>query len=95
MEGGPYQEYFYVELPISIIESNNNNNNVKYKRFVFVLEENSGMKFPMQFGLELVAEILGKPERGHWKNCVLSELSEQKLADDFKTLFEKYDFTLA
>lgn len=91
MEGGPYQEYFYVELPISINESNNS---IKYKRFVYVLEENTPVKFPMQFGIELVAEILGTPERGHWKNCVLSELAEQKLADDFKNLFEKFDFTL-
>lgn len=43
MEGGPYQEYFYVELPVSP--------SVK-KRFVYVHDESSP-RFQMYFGLEV------------------------------------------
>ena len=53
MEGGPYQEYFYVELPVGVVDSL-----AMYRRFVYVKDEKDGVnsRFPMSFGLEV----------GHW-----------------------------
>eukprot|EP00598_Pedospumella_elongata_P007747 CAMPEP_0184985492 /NCGR_PEP_ID=MMETSP1098-20130426/14143_1 /TAXON_ID=89044 /ORGANISM="Spumella elongata, Strain CCAP 955/1" /LENGTH=898 /DNA_ID=CAMNT_0027509581 /DNA_START=8 /DNA_END=2704 /DNA_ORIENTATION=- len=111
MEGGPYQEYFYIEIPVTAgsslnsdnsngaageVEGSDSNNRVekgKHRRFVYVQEE-SATKFPMQFGLEVAAEILGQPERGHWKNCLLPEAEEASLCDDFRAAFAPFDFTL-
>ena len=47
MEGGPYQEYFYIRIPISISYSssdhsnsnNNNKSNQRYREFVYVPQE--------------------------------------------------------
>ena len=44
MEGGPYQEYFYIEIPSEGVQ--------KLRRFVYVHEVNSP-RFPMQFGVEV------------------------------------------
>lgn len=44
MEGGPYQEYFYIEVPMG--------NNDQRRRFVTVHDE-SMAPFPMQFGTEV------------------------------------------
>lgn len=56
MDGGPYQEYFYIELPVSVsnIESNGKDGiyTVVRKRFVYV-HEDTGERFPMQFGPEV------------------------------------------
>ncbi len=49
MEGGPFQEYFYIELPIG---PNDKNGPAVYRRFVYV-NEDSGSRFPMQFGIEV------------------------------------------
>ena len=43
MEGGPYQEYFYIELPV-VIDARV----TKYRRFVFVRDESNYQSFPMQ-----------------------------------------------
>lgn len=40
MEGGPYQEYFYIRIPISMTICNSNNNNQRYREFVHVPQEN-------------------------------------------------------
>jgi hypothetical protein len=67
MEGGPYQEYFYIELPMCAGSSGSGAMNAagnngadtlnlqsgpRHRRFVYVQEE-SARKFPMQFGLEV------------------------------------------
>lgn len=102
MEGGPYQEYFYCELPIATDDNGSTGVSggpavsslmVKYRRFVFVREEVSHVRFPMQLGVELAAAILGQPERGHWKHCLLEEDEEVKLTDTFRDLFSPFDFT--
>jgi hypothetical protein len=38
--------------------------------------------------------IIGKPERGFWKNCLLDESDEIKLVEQFREQFAPYDFTL-
>ena len=54
MEGGPYQEYFYVELPVAVVDSL-----ATYRRFVYVKEEKDGVstRFPMSFGLEVYQNV--------------------------------------
>ena len=44
MEGGPYQEYFYIEIP--------SGEGINRKRYVYV-HEDSKLRFPMQFGVEV------------------------------------------
>lgn len=50
-----------------------------------------GDNFPLQFGREVVAEILGLPERADWKACKLTKEEEVKLVEDFKQKFEEFD----
>ena len=55
MEGGPYQEYFYVELPVGVVDSV-----ATYRRFVYVKDDKDGVstRFPMSFGLEVKASLI-------------------------------------
>lgn len=85
MEGGPYQEYFYIQIPVG--EDGN------VRRFVFV-KEDLAKKFPMQFGTQVSAHIIQQPEKSFWKNCVIEEKEEILLADKFREAFETFDFTL-
>jgi len=97
MAGGPYQEYFYIEIPVSVSVSMDVSSSTvsssRHRRFVYVQEEGV-RKFPMQFGLEVAAEILGQPERGHWKHNLLEEKQEAELCDRFREEFAPFDFTL-
>lgn len=98
MEGGPYQEYFYVELPCLLRD-----NTVYFRRFVYVdngtaADGDSGKgskpaQFPMHLGNEIVAQIIQQPHRSNWKNCLLSEASEVDLVDRLKSSFASFDFT--
>jgi hypothetical protein len=49
MEGGPYQEYFYIEIPTS---------GVNKRRFVYVQEEGNQNSFPMQFGTDVSCYLI-------------------------------------
>lgn len=42
----------------------------------------------------MAARVIGFPERSNWKNCLLSEKEEEKLAEKFKSMFAQFDFTL-
>ena len=66
MEGGPYQEYFYIEIPIAAGTTSSEGGSggdstssvvwvgrPRYRRFVYVQEEGA-RRFPMQFGLEVL-----------------------------------------
>ena len=66
MEGGPYQEYFYIEIPIAVGTTSSEGGSggdstssvvwverPRYRRFVYVQEEGA-RRFPMQFGLEVL-----------------------------------------
>ena len=97
MEGGPFQEYFYIEIPVSVVPSGTVSGAVtglatKTKRFVYVHDDPS-FRFPMHFGVEVAALIIDKPEKANWKNCVVSENEEETLSEKFKGVFEKFDFT--
>ena len=52
--GGPYQEYFYIELPVFMDTKMEGAS--RFKRFVYVHEGNTS-KFPMHFGVEVAAKV--------------------------------------
>ncbi|KAJ8103169.1 CwfJ C-terminus 1-domain-containing protein-like protein [Lipomyces tetrasporus] len=52
------------------------------------------VRFDLQFGRKVLATVLDLPERSDWKSCVQEEQDEIKDAEQFKTLFKAYDFTL-
>jgi len=54
----------------------------------------AGQRHPLNFAREVVANLLGMPERADWKNCALSVEEETKTAQDFKELFRAYDWSL-
>lgn len=101
MEGGPFQEYFYITVPTG----QGLGPEAKSKRFLFVLEEEKlppeegpdgntakPVRFPMQFGTEVAAQVLGQPEKAHWKNCVLAVEEEERQALAFREQFSEFDF---
>jgi diadenosine tetraphosphate (Ap4A) HIT family hydrolase len=63
--------YFYIEIP----DSRNT-----YKRFLYKHDAYSGVQLPLQFGREILAAVLGKPQLAHWKSCVLDRDQESALA---------------
>ncbi|KAG9455617.1 hypothetical protein H6P81_000125 [Aristolochia fimbriata] len=67
---------FYVELPEGTILS---------------LSVGEKEKFPVQFGREVLADLLNLKERADWRNCKLSKEDETKIAEDFKKQFEEFD----
>ena len=86
LPGGPYLEYFCVEIPCGEVDSR------MYRRFVFVQPgDGPRVRFPMHFGTELSARVIEKPERANWKNCVQSEDEESKLAESFRNSFKEFD----
>lgn len=95
MQGGPYQEYFYIELPVgSSTHSDSEYVSSSYKKFVYVHADQT-TKFPMHFGVEVAAKILDEPHKAQWKNCIVPEQQEVAMAEKFKTDFAEYDFTLS
>ena len=52
--------------------------------------------FPIQFGREVLASkhLLDAEERIDWKECKVSKEEEIKIANDFRKIFEPFDFTL-
>ena len=48
----------------------------------------------MNLGNWVAANILGTQERANWKHCLLTEAEEERLAGQFRTDFEPFDFTL-
>ncbi|GAV77689.1 CwfJ_C_2 domain-containing protein/CwfJ_C_1 domain-containing protein [Cephalotus follicularis] len=67
---------FYVELPGGMILSH-------------LVEEN--VRFPAQFGREVLAGLLNMADRADWRNCKLSKEEETKMAENFKKQFEECD----
>jgi diadenosine tetraphosphate (Ap4A) HIT family hydrolase len=59
------------------------------KRFLHPAEESS--RVPLQFGREVLAVVMDRPELAHWKACVLDKEKEQELALEFRKSFETYE----
>jgi diadenosine tetraphosphate (Ap4A) HIT family hydrolase len=74
-----YCGYFYAEIPFG----------GEYKRFLYRAKEDDKSKVPMQFGREVLAAVLGKPDLAHWKSCVLDEENEKLTATAFRESFQK------
>jgi hypothetical protein len=96
--GGPYEEYFYIEIPAAAVPATGTEGaGVMKKRFVFVKERgvsaSSPSQFPMHLGMEIAANAIQRPERANWKNCQQSEEEEATLVEKFRKLFERFDFT--
>lgn len=88
-EGGPYQEYFYMELPYLTDDGR-----VLRRKMVYLHEssgDNAGPRFLMSLGSEIVAHIIEQPTRAFWKNCLLDEGSEEALVERFRGDFAPYD----
>ncbi|XP_022147642.1 zinc finger CCCH domain-containing protein 64 isoform X2 [Momordica charantia] len=68
--------FFYAELPECTTLSH-------------VIEENE--IFPAQFGREVLAGLLNMADKADWRNCTHSKEEEIKMAEEFKTRFEKFD----
>jgi diadenosine tetraphosphate (Ap4A) HIT family hydrolase len=75
--------YFYAELPIV---------GDTFKRFVYkaTTSGNATVKVPLQFGREVLAAVLAKPELAHWKSCVVDQEQEGQIASAFRESFSKY-----
>ena len=69
-------EYFAVTLPDG-------------ERLVHAL--GPGERMNMQFGREVLAELLGTPDKSDWRNCTIDQAGEEQRASDFKALFAKHD----
>jgi hypothetical protein len=90
LPGGPHSGYFCIEIPYGELQR------CLHRRFVFVQpSEGVGqrVRFPMSFGTEAAAKMIGQPERANWKNCMMSEEEETRLTEEFRTSFQKFDFT--
>ena len=72
------QDYFYAELATQ----------QQAYRFVYKKSTAEGGKVPLQFGREVIASVLNKPELAHWKSCVVDKEKETELAADFRKSFE-------
>lgn len=48
----------------------------------------------LQFGRKVVATLIGEPQKEDWKNCTAPKEEEEKNAEEFKSAFKEYDFTL-
>jgi hypothetical protein len=46
------------------------------------------------FPRNVVASMIGQPERGDWKKCATGEAEETELVEKMKPLFAPFDFTL-
>jgi diadenosine tetraphosphate (Ap4A) HIT family hydrolase len=83
LEGDWSNGYFYVEIPLG--------GGDEYRRFIYRAGDKSGDEqgsrthVPLQFGREVLAEVLNKPEIGHWKACVVSREKEEELTASFRT----------
>lgn len=48
----------------------------------------------MNLGREVLASLVGKPERSEWKACSVTEEQEKERTERFKELFKSYDVML-
>jgi hypothetical protein len=77
--------YFYVEVPLP-------GGVDEFRRFIYRSGDASGgdqgsnnVHVPLQFGREVLAQVLSKPEVGHWKACVVSKEKEEEMTSKFRT----------
>lgn len=96
-ETGTESGYFYAEIPVW--------GEGRYRRFIChsisdqkastVSADSASAKLarssiPLQFGRAVTANVMGRPELTEWKNCVLIDEEEAKLATSFRESLSKY-----
>lgn len=54
----------------------------------------SGQRFDLQFGRRVISDVMGVPERAHWKDCLRTDEQETADAEFFKKSFKAFDFSL-
>lgn len=50
-----------------------------------------GERFPLSFGREVLAGLVGAPEKADWKNCAVSPAEETARCEVFKEAFKPFD----
>ncbi|KII88125.1 hypothetical protein PLICRDRAFT_41246 [Plicaturopsis crispa FD-325 SS-3] len=73
------RSYFRVDLPDG-------------KKMVHVMKD--GVPFSIQFGRQVLVQLLAMPERMDWKACMLSEEDDRADAQAFKAAFAPFDPTM-
>jgi len=68
--------YFKVDLPDG-------------RMMVHLMKDN--VPFGLQFGRQVLVNLLGMPERIDWKNCMLSEEDDRADAEAFKKVFTPFN----
>lgn len=83
-DDGDNEGYFYAEIPAAGLEC---------KRFLYQQKQTDGRRssIPLQFGREIVAAVLGKPDFAHWKACVVDKEQETAMAAKFRESFASYE----
>ncbi|KAL7538945.1 hypothetical protein ACHAWF_006251 [Thalassiosira exigua] len=81
--------YFYAEVPLP-------GGGGDFRRFVYRAGDGdeggangeggggAGRRVPLQFGREVLAEVMGNPNIAQWKACVVSKEKEDELAEEFR-----------
>ena len=60
----------------------------EYRRFLY--KATKGGSLPLQFGREVVAAVLRKPELAHWKSCLLDKEKEAEMAAALRQSLSQY-----
>ena len=74
--------YFYAEIPLP-------GGGDEFRRFIYCAGDGKGDinnrgAVPLQFGREVLAEVMGNPDISQWKACVVSQEKETELTTEFR-----------
>ena len=79
----PEQQYIYLEIP-----------GLGGKGVARLLHRlPPGERLPLTYGRDVLAELLGVPQKVNWKNCVLGKEAEKEMVERLKKEWEKWDFS--
>ena len=91
--------YFYAEI-VNTASFKTSTTSPEIKKFLYKTSQpntgdpgrqgSSATLVPLQFGREVLAAVMGKPELAHWKACVASQEEETKLAREMRDSIAKY-----
>ncbi|KAL7472403.1 hypothetical protein ACHAXS_012810 [Conticribra weissflogii] len=88
--------YFYAEIPLP-------GGGNEFRRFIYRAGEGGGANgngggsggggggrghVPLQFGREVLAEVMGKPDVAQWKACVVNQEKEEEMTVEFRKSLE-------
>jgi len=79
----PEQQYIYLEIP-----------GLGGKGVARLLHRlPPGGRLPLTYGRDVLAELLGVPQKVNWKNCMLGKEAEKEMVERLKKEWEKWDFS--